>query len=264
MMFDRMPLNGDSASTESQREFCLALKAARERKGISLDQIAEATKVPASLFAALERSDLRRWPRGLFRRSFFRDYVRAIGLPVAEACDEFRRLFPEDTRATVSQTDGSTTAEIEQVADVRLSFDTTWHGPHVPLASRLRIALLDGVVVVTLSAAVWIAFGLPLPSAIAIIALAYFSGATALLGETPANWFRVRRRSIFQPLSRMTTAAAATWPRTIDLLSSVIGKPRTEGNETPETSELRPWMSDAHRVEPALSSRLRVRIKMFQ
>ena len=48
------------------------------------------------MFAALERSDLRRWPNGLFRRSFFRDYVRMIGLPVAEACDEFVRLFPDD------------------------------------------------------------------------------------------------------------------------------------------------------------------------
>ena len=78
---DRMPLNSESLSTHSRQEFCLALKAARERAGITLAEIADKTKIPASLFAALERNDLRRWPKGLFRRSFFRDYARMIGVP---------------------------------------------------------------------------------------------------------------------------------------------------------------------------------------
>ena len=89
-------MNSEALSTNSRQEFCLALKAARERKGITLDEIADATKIPASVFAALERNDLRRWPQGLFRRSFFRDYVRMIGVPVAEACEEFVRLFLDE------------------------------------------------------------------------------------------------------------------------------------------------------------------------
>lgn len=88
-----MPLNNHNLSADSCEQFCLALKAARERKGITLDEIAETTKIPASLFAELERNDLRRWPQGLFRRSFFRDYARMIGVPVTEACAEFVRLF---------------------------------------------------------------------------------------------------------------------------------------------------------------------------
>jgi hypothetical protein len=51
------------------------------------------------VFAALERNDLRCWPKGLFRRSFFRDYVGMIGLSVAETCAEFIRLFPDDEGA---------------------------------------------------------------------------------------------------------------------------------------------------------------------
>ncbi len=91
-----MPANTDTASTLSRQEFCVALKRARESKGITLAEVAERTKIGAELFATLERNDLRRWPKGIFRRSFFRDYVAMIGVPVAEACAEFARLFPED------------------------------------------------------------------------------------------------------------------------------------------------------------------------
>jgi len=90
-----MQLNNEPPSTDSRREFCLALKAARERRGITLGEIADATKIAASHFADLERNDLSHWPKGLFRRSFFRDYVRMIGLPEAETCADFVRLFPE-------------------------------------------------------------------------------------------------------------------------------------------------------------------------
>lgn len=92
-------------SLDSRDEFCLALKTARERSGITLADIADATKLPASLFAALERNDLRCWPHGLFRRSFFRDYVQMIGLPVSEAVAAFVRLFPDDAVESVNVAD---------------------------------------------------------------------------------------------------------------------------------------------------------------
>jgi cytoskeletal protein RodZ len=72
------------------------LKAARERKGVTLAEIADVTKVPGWLFAALERSDVGRWPKGLFRRSFFRGYATMIGVQVDEACEAFARLFPDE------------------------------------------------------------------------------------------------------------------------------------------------------------------------
>ena len=98
-----MPSHSESLPTDSCQDFCLALKAARERKGITLAEIAETTKIPSSVFAALERCDLRSWPKGLFRRSFFRDYAGMIGLPVAEAVEAFVRLFPDDEPAIVSK-----------------------------------------------------------------------------------------------------------------------------------------------------------------
>jgi transcriptional regulator with XRE-family HTH domain len=81
--------------TQSQQEFCAALKAARERRGLKLTDISEATKVCPSYFSALERNDLSLWPKGLFRRSFFRAYAGTIGLPVEPMLEEFIRLFPE-------------------------------------------------------------------------------------------------------------------------------------------------------------------------
>jgi len=98
-----MPSHSESLPTDSCQEFCLALKAARERKGVTLAEIAETTKIPSSVFAALERCDLRSWPKGLFRRSFFRDYVGMIGLPVAEAVEAFVRLFPDDVPVIVNK-----------------------------------------------------------------------------------------------------------------------------------------------------------------
>jgi cytoskeletal protein RodZ len=90
-----MTINTSSLAPDARQEFCRALKTARERKGITLDAISDTTKIPAFLFAGLERGDLRRWPTGLFRRSFFRDYARMIGVPLDEVCDRFMQLFPE-------------------------------------------------------------------------------------------------------------------------------------------------------------------------
>jgi transcriptional regulator with XRE-family HTH domain len=257
-----MPLNGESPSTETRQAFCLALKAARDRRGLTLEEIATATKIPASLFAALERSDLKRWPKGLFRRSFFRDYVRSIGLPVAELCDEFVRLFPDETRAVVTTTTGPAAEAAAPVEDVRLLFDTTWHGPHAPLLSRLLVALLDaGVVVLAAVALTWFQ-RMNFPAATAIIAVAYFSLATAILGESPASWIKNKRDRVLESLGHGTTAMASPWRRISDVFSSVLG--HTGSDASDQVDETDRWLTDAHRVEPALSSRLRVRIKTFQ
>jgi transcriptional regulator with XRE-family HTH domain len=87
------PANGDPASR--RQAFGRRLQAARERSGVALEEIARATKVSASLLASLERGDVSRWPKGLFRRAFFRDYVIAIGLPAEPNVIEFLHLFPD-------------------------------------------------------------------------------------------------------------------------------------------------------------------------
>ena len=230
-----MHLNSGSESSPSREEFCLALKAARERTGITLADIASATKIPASLLDALERCDLRHWPKGIFRRSFFRDYARTIGLSVAETCAEFVRLFPDDDRAVIDAPAPSTVAA-DPASDVRLVLDSAWQGPQRALLPRLGAAVIDVAVVVVVAALVaWLA-GIGWPLVTAIVALTYFSVATALLGESPAQWLMSRHQSLLDALKPTTT-------------------------EEPDT---RSWTTDAHRVGEAPSSRFRVRIKVPQ
>lgn len=256
-------MNGESPSTESRQEFCRSLKAAREAKGITLADISTATKIPASLFAALERGDVRRWPKGLFRRSFFRDYVRTLGLPIAELCDEFVQLFPDET-CVAATAPAAPVVEAAPAGNVRLVFDTTWHGPHASLRSRLLVAILDaGFVMPTALALAWFR-GLDVAVAVAIVAVTYFSLATVILGETPAHWIKARRRSILDALKSGTRTGAWATGRVGDLFSSVFGQAGTDSGEPVDEPQGRRWMSDAQRVEPALSSRMRVRIKMFQ
>ncbi len=82
------------AMTERE-SFGVDLRRAREHRGLTLNQIAEQTKVSAALFAAMERNDFSRWPSGLFRRAFLRSYAEAVGLNADDVVRRFTRLFPE-------------------------------------------------------------------------------------------------------------------------------------------------------------------------
>jgi len=77
------------------------LRAARERKGISLKQLAAETKLSVELWEGLEENDLTRWPKRVFARSYVRDYATRVGLDADEVVNDFCRLFPEwgDRRA---------------------------------------------------------------------------------------------------------------------------------------------------------------------
>lgn len=80
----------------ARQAFGSRLRTARARAGLSLHVIADRTKVSASLFAALEDGDLSRWPPGIYRRSFFRQYIEIVGLPIRESCEDFEQVFADD------------------------------------------------------------------------------------------------------------------------------------------------------------------------
>jgi transcriptional regulator with XRE-family HTH domain len=56
------------------------LRRERERRGVSLTDISEQTKLSVPLLQGLEADDLSRWPGGIFRRAFARSYATAIGV----------------------------------------------------------------------------------------------------------------------------------------------------------------------------------------
>jgi transcriptional regulator with XRE-family HTH domain len=56
------------------------LRRERERRGITLLQISEQTKLSVAVLEGLELDDLSRWPGGIFRRAYTKSYATAIGL----------------------------------------------------------------------------------------------------------------------------------------------------------------------------------------
>ena len=78
------------------------LRAARERKGVTLRQLAAETKLSVELWEGLEESNLARWPKRVFARSYVRDYALRVGLDADEVVNEFCRLFPNGATAAPS------------------------------------------------------------------------------------------------------------------------------------------------------------------
>lgn len=73
------------------------LRDARERRGISLRQIANTTKISVAALEALERNDVSRLPGGIFSRAFVRSYATEVGLDPDATIQEFIAQFPNDS-----------------------------------------------------------------------------------------------------------------------------------------------------------------------
>ncbi len=73
------------------------LREVRERRGITLRQIANATKISVRSLEALERNDISGLPGGIFSRAFVRAYAVEVGLDPEEMIQEFITQFPDDS-----------------------------------------------------------------------------------------------------------------------------------------------------------------------
>ena len=72
------------------------LRGQREARHLTIQQVAETTKIASRHFTSLERGDIRRWPGGMYRRAMVRAYAQAIGLNVEETVRRFLAVFPPD------------------------------------------------------------------------------------------------------------------------------------------------------------------------
>jgi precorrin-6B methylase 2 len=174
-----------AAAFELRHSFCAHLKASRERRGISLQAISETTKVSEGLFADLERCDVSRWPTGIYRRAFFRDYAELVGLPGNSTVSEFVRLFPEDLEEE--------RRERRVPGPLRMTLAPPfWRqlSPVHAMAAGIDIAMvLLGSTAVALLGSVnfWVA--------LAIMAVAYHTLGTAIRGCSLGTWWvRMRKR----------------------------------------------------------------------
>jgi transcriptional regulator with XRE-family HTH domain len=181
--------------------FGARLRRERERQHISLAEIAQRTKIKASLFEGLERDDPSRWPSGIFRRSFMRAYANALGLDADALVREFVERFPDPSAPAAPDGAGANSppASAPPPADAAAP---------APSTSHLRLTLVETGVPFTggrfladarrrWSAAAW-DLGSLLAIAVSIFmfmdvfwmpfgvtALCYYIGGILLLGNSP-------------------------------------------------------------------------------
>jgi cytoskeleton protein RodZ len=84
-------------SERSSGGFGARLRDARERRGISLREIADATKISVGVLEALERNDISKLPGGIFGRGFVRSYATEVGLDPEATIQDFIAQFPNDS-----------------------------------------------------------------------------------------------------------------------------------------------------------------------
>jgi transcriptional regulator with XRE-family HTH domain len=237
-------------ASEQRNEFCARLKRERERHGVSLAAIAETTKVKSSLLAALERGDLSRWPKGIYRRSFFRDYAATAGLPVDDYTSEFLLLFADRDDAARGDSTANKSANLLALTlgpgapvdpnasspgnAFRLTFGEPSRarrgglaaGPSLPVRSLLALADVAAVLLVSfagawlLSRSMW-----QVSSVIALLGLA----VTAIAGRSPSVYLFAR----FAPSLPLTTA-----PHTVEETLPAAAAPARE-----QTRSVRPKRS---------------------
>jgi cytoskeleton protein RodZ len=112
------------------------LRAARERAGLSLDELAARTRIKPHFLGALERGEFERLPGDFFARAFLRTYAREIGLPPDEAMAEYK--------AAVSPAHPQPAAEAALLSEepTTLSWSTTPRIGWVAAASGIALILL--------------------------------------------------------------------------------------------------------------------------
>jgi cytoskeletal protein RodZ len=83
----------------------LGLATIRRNRGISLQQIAESTKISVRALEAIERGEFRKLPGGIYNTSYIRQYARAIDYDEAAILAVYHReMHPAETRPSATKT----------------------------------------------------------------------------------------------------------------------------------------------------------------
>jgi cytoskeletal protein RodZ len=77
-------------------DFGSRLRDARERKGISIRQVSNNTKIAVAVLEGLERNDISKLPTGIFGRAFVRSFAAEVGLDPEASIQEFTEQFREN------------------------------------------------------------------------------------------------------------------------------------------------------------------------
>ena len=180
------------------------LRRLRVQRGVSLEQIAASTKVATELWAALERSDLSRWPTGIYARAYIRAYATEVGIDPDAIVEDFCRSFPNGDRraervvrehaALVGHDLRWEDDLVGSVTDERRSTAPPLDASDLPPVAftqtgRFVAATVD-LLLVTSAAAIAVML-LPwrwAAASLAVCALTYHAVSLIVLGCTPSVW----------------------------------------------------------------------------
>jgi transcriptional regulator with XRE-family HTH domain len=236
--------------------FGVELRRARERRGLTLDQISEQTKVSAAHFAGLERGDISRWPSGIFRRAFIRGYAATVGLDPDEIVVRFGQVFPDSPEAPraparaeqVVRNEAPEPDEtaVEPSADtpiLRLALDHSGPDRGVRKFEVTGRRLLSGAIDVTVALVpaaliALVAGGGWFWVAAACIGLTGHLGFFGVMGTTPGSWLFARHRLA----QKQTMSVASSGRRRPD------GEVPVGGRRHVPRHPARPLAVHAHRV----------------
>lgn len=185
--------------------FLNRLRRERERKGLSLQQLAQRTNVSVALWAAFEDNDFSRWPTGVFARAFVREYALSVGLDPDETVDDFCRWFPQGDR----RAERMIRAQAELIghdSEWRDEWDRTRVGEDrrrsTPPSNgkadeqtarrrrrRVLAAALDGAVISLAVAVPVAAFRAPAWTSLGIAAVVYYTATTIVFGASLGQAF---------------------------------------------------------------------------
>ena len=173
-----------------RRAFGERLKQQRERRGIALQSISQATKVPASLYDGLERGDCSRWPAGIYGRAYVKAYAEAVGLNAAETVQEFSAVFggAAPVRAT-----GAAIPRTDKAASLRLSMAEEPAIRPELVARRSALAAADLVIGFLIVAVTHVGLGASVWTTASTI-LAYYTLGRLISDDPLLYWMYVRMR----------------------------------------------------------------------
>ena len=138
----------------SRRAFGEALRRHREQRGVTIERIAELTKISAALLTALERGDCSRWPAGIYSRAYIRDYAQAVGLDRDETVARFTECFADTAFPDGAPQPKEPAPAVDPPTPFRLTFSDEPEGRRRLLGRRAGAALLDLVLSLVVATAV--------------------------------------------------------------------------------------------------------------
>lgn len=88
-MNEKMEIPAEAKTSEFPHENVTSLKAAREARGLSLNDVFNATRVSRVNLDALENDDFERLPPPVYTRNFIRKYAQAVGVDEKPILDRY-------------------------------------------------------------------------------------------------------------------------------------------------------------------------------